>query len=149
MSELYINKKIDSLGRIVIPKEIRKKLRILENESLDITCENDQVIIKKSSEDLFDKKIFEYIIDSIKKVLSIDISIFNINKIYYGKLKLDEKEFKEFLINKKLEFKNYIIFPFYPNGILYGGILVNIKDVNEYKFVLESFRNFTEKYLEE
>ena len=47
MSELYINKKIDSLGRIVIPKEIRKKLRILENENIDISLDNDTIISLK------------------------------------------------------------------------------------------------------
>lgn len=149
MSELYINKKIDSLGRIVIPKEIRKKLRILENESLDITLENEQVIIKKSSEDLFDRKIFEMIRESIKKTTNIDVSIFNINKNFYGKQKLNDYDFKEFLINKKTEFEEFYVYPFYPNGILYGGLLINKNEVNKVDFVLECFKNFIEKYLEE
>ena len=80
MSELYINKKIDSLGRIVIPKEIRKKLHIIENENLDISLDDNQVIIKKSSEDLFDKKIYELVISSIRKTYNIEIGIFNTNK---------------------------------------------------------------------
>lgn len=149
MSELYINKKIDSLGRIVIPKEIRKKLRILENENIDISLDNDTIIMKKSSEDLFDKKIFEIVRESIKKVLNIELSLFNINKIYYGKNKLSDLEFKEFLINKKLKFDKLCIYPFYPNGILYGGLLVD-KDISEeYNLIFECFKNFIEKYLEE
>lgn len=151
MSELYINKKIDNLGRIVIPKEIRKKLHILENESLDITLDDDKVIIKKSSEDLLNKKIFETIILAIKKELNIDINIFNLNKIYYSsnKIKLNDQDFKEFIVNKQIEFDKYIVFPFYPNGILYGGIIVDKDNADNNNIILECFRNFIEKYLEE
>lgn len=149
MSELYINKKIDSLGRIVIPKEIRKKLRILENENIDISLDNDTIIMKKSSEDLFDKKIFEIVRESVKKVLNIELSLFNINKIYYGKNKLNDLEFKEFLINKKTNFEKLCVYPLYPNGILYGGLLVDRIVSEEYNLIFECFKNFVEKYLEE
>lgn len=151
MSNLYINKKIDNLGRIVIPKEIRKKLHILENESLDITLEDDKVIIKKSSDDLLNKRIFEMVILIIKKEINIDINIFNLNKLYYAdnKIKFSDKDFKEFIVNKKTIFDEYIIFPFYPNGILFGGIIVGINDINLNNKILECFRSFIEKYLEE
>ena len=42
-------RRIDELGRIVIPKDIRKKLRIKDNEPLEIFIENEEIVIKKYS----------------------------------------------------------------------------------------------------
>ena len=42
-------RRIDELGRIVIPKEIRKKMKIREGDNLDIFISNDEVILKKYS----------------------------------------------------------------------------------------------------
>lgn len=40
-------RKVDDLGRVVIPKEIRKDLRILEGSSLEIFIDDDTVCFKK------------------------------------------------------------------------------------------------------
>lgn len=45
-----IKRRIDDLGRIVIPKEIRKHLHITEGDEVDITLVGDYVSIKKPSE---------------------------------------------------------------------------------------------------
>jgi len=42
-------RRIDELGRIVIPKDIRKKLHIKDNETLEIYVENEEIRIKKYS----------------------------------------------------------------------------------------------------
>lgn len=42
-------RRIDELGRIVIPKDIRKKLHIKDNEPLEIYIEQDEIRIKKYS----------------------------------------------------------------------------------------------------
>lgn len=42
-------RRIDELGRIVIPKEIRKQLMMKEGESISFSLDNDQVILKKFS----------------------------------------------------------------------------------------------------
>lgn len=44
-----IVRRIDPLGRLVIPKEIRRKLDIKENDEVEMTVEGKQVIIKKHS----------------------------------------------------------------------------------------------------
>jgi len=41
-------RKIDELGRIVIPQEVRNILKINEKQSLDIYIEEDAIIIKKN-----------------------------------------------------------------------------------------------------
>lgn len=40
-------RRIDDLGRIVIPKEIRKQLNIEEGERLAVTCKNGNVYFEK------------------------------------------------------------------------------------------------------
>ncbi len=49
MKATGIVRRIDELGRIVIPKEIRKSLRIKDGENLEIFVENDSIILKKHS----------------------------------------------------------------------------------------------------
>ena len=45
-----IIKKIDNLGRIVLPKELRRKLKIRENDELEMYLENnDSIVLKKYS----------------------------------------------------------------------------------------------------
>ena len=49
MSKSYFIRKIDELGRIVIPIEIRKILDIKEKDSLGISLENNCISIKKET----------------------------------------------------------------------------------------------------
>lgn len=152
MSDLYINKKIDSLGRIVIPKEIRKRMHIMENENLDITYENDKVVIKKSSSDLYNKRLFETVLEAIRKQINLNIGIFDINGTYFDKseIKLSEKEYKRIFEENKYVFENYEVFPINPNGILYGGLILKAEDNDEINYkVCKCFQKFIEKYLEE
>ena len=49
MKSTGVVRRIDDLGRIVIPKEIRRNLRIKEGENLEIFIENENIILKKYS----------------------------------------------------------------------------------------------------
>ena len=50
MKATGIVRRIDDLGRVVIPKEIRRTLRIREGDPLEIFTDNEgQVILKKYS----------------------------------------------------------------------------------------------------
>lgn len=75
---------IDPLGRLVIPKEIRKELGLNKNEPVEMTFEKDCVIIKKykavcilcgknieNNEEIIinDKKICQHCQDKIKQFL--------------------------------------------------------------------------------
>lgn len=43
-------KKIDKVGRVVIPKQILERLNITENDKLEITVEHNKIILKKIGE---------------------------------------------------------------------------------------------------
>lgn len=47
MKNSGLTRRIDELGRIVIPKEIRRMLAIRDGENLEIIVEDDKIIIKK------------------------------------------------------------------------------------------------------
>ena len=49
MESTNIVKKIDELGRIVLPKEIRKKLKLRTDDFLEIYVDNDLLCLKKYS----------------------------------------------------------------------------------------------------
>lgn len=47
MKSLGIVRKLDNLGRIVIPIELRKTLNFADNEALEIFTEGENIILKK------------------------------------------------------------------------------------------------------
>ena len=49
MKSTGVIRRIDDLGRIVIPKEIRKNLRIKEGDNLEIFVKDEDIILKKYS----------------------------------------------------------------------------------------------------
>ncbi len=47
MKSTGIVRNIDELGRLVVPKELRKKLGIKENDPVEIYVEGDKIVIAK------------------------------------------------------------------------------------------------------
>ena len=48
MKDIGITRRIDELGRIVIPREIRKVLQIRDGDPLEFFSENGNIIIRKA-----------------------------------------------------------------------------------------------------
>ena len=67
-----IVRRIDDLGRIMIPKEIRKTMRIREGEPLEIFTENNMVCITKYEPEKKEReKIREYVAQNYHRILSL------------------------------------------------------------------------------
>ena len=49
MKSTGVVRRIDELGRIVVPKEMRRVLRIREGDSLEISADTDAITLKKYS----------------------------------------------------------------------------------------------------
>jgi transcriptional pleiotropic regulator of transition state genes len=47
MKALYIIRKVDELGRVVLPMELRRDLGISERDALEFFVEDDKIILKK------------------------------------------------------------------------------------------------------
>lgn len=70
-------RKIDDLGRIVIPRDIRKKLHISNNDTLEIYIEDNSIILAKYS--VIDNNIdkIKYYLDNINRITSNNYLITN------------------------------------------------------------------------
>ena len=105
MKSTGITRRIDDLGRIVIPKEIRKNLKIKENEVLEIFINNDEIILKKFSPFNDLEKVLSDYIKVINDMTGNDVIITDRDKVILSTKKLEEK-----LLNKKLsEYVNDLI----------------------------------------
>ena len=60
-------RKVDDLGRIVLPKEIRKNFTIREQDTLIITTKGNKVILEKDIEKIRCKKCKKTICKKCKK----------------------------------------------------------------------------------
>lgn len=104
--------KVDDVGRIVIPKKIRKKFNIDPNDYLLLTTTNHEIIMKKETNDLKYKNLIEKL-KYINKTFNFDIIMINNrtisytteNYFYLEKLKtakeLEEKTLKNNIIFAK------------------------------------------------
>jgi stage V sporulation protein T len=134
-----IYRKIDDLGRIVLPKELRNSLNINSGDDFEITIDNNKIILEKFSkldsfEDIIKKfincfyvsensNIFVTINDRIinynnEKVTNIISKLIKLRKIYFND-KIDK-----IIISEKLILKGkVIIYPIVINSDLLGSII--------------------------
>ena len=152
MQETGIVRRIDDLGRVVIPKEMRRTLRLREGDPLEIYANKDQLVFKKYSpiSSIYDnaQAVADGIEELTKKVCIItdSDSIIYISKGKYkdflGKnisIDLENvlKERKSVIISKvdkesilsitdsdDFQAENQIIVPIISGGDCYGAIVV-------------------------
>ena len=81
MKTTGIIRRIDDLGRLVIPKELRRSLRIKNGESLEIFVDGDDIILKKYSpmESIEDAAV-KYV-DSFNKVIKHSVIVTDKDKV--------------------------------------------------------------------
>ncbi len=148
MKSTGVVRRVDDLGRIVIPKEIRRTLRIRDGESLEIFVDREMIALKKFSKmsdmDDVSKELVEIINANIKKtVLITDRDKFvagsgNLKKKYidsnisrYLESVMNDRKtlFESSLHNVELienekEKLSYVIQPIIMNGDAIGLVLV-------------------------
>lgn len=175
MKATGVVRRIDDLGRIVIPKEIRRSLRIREGDSLEIYSEgNDSIVLKKYSpvesiegfavqyaDAIYASSKKEVIITDSEKVIA---AAGGFRKDIIGKkidIRLDEKIQKRslqiFAKNDNLEITDNLVIksaavlkPITVYGDIIGCVIVigenGITDIE--KVLVESATAFLSKYLE-
>ncbi|MDD2435859.1 MAG: stage V sporulation T C-terminal domain-containing protein [Bacilli bacterium] len=176
MKTTGIVRRIDELGRIVIPKEIRKNLRIKDGENLEISIDDKDIILKKYSvmkeiEDLgqsFTDCIYTYLKKNImitnrdkviavsgtlrKEYLNQEISE-QMNQCINRRESILEKYIKKIDIVDGVSIEGtYAICTISVNGDSTGLVIVfdESNSVNEIDYkVVQIVANFLGKYLEE
>ena len=146
-------RRIDELGRIVIPKEIRKNLRIKNGDSLEIFLESDSIILKKYSQIESIEDISINYVEAFNQIIKHNIIVTDRDKVvavsgplkkkYLGKSineftersierrdSFSEKQKKPFSIIKDGEDNGYYSFSsIVDNGDAIGSVIIISTDV--------------------
>ena len=148
MKSIGISRKIDDLGRIVLPKELRNTLNINAGDDFEITIDNNKIILEKYSkldsfEDIIKKYInCFYVSNDTKIFVTINDRIINYNNeiltniiskiIKLRKIYLNDKIDKTIISNNLSLIGKIIIYPIVINSDLLGSIIVIFNsDVNK------------------
>lgn len=172
MKQSGLTRRIDELGRIVIPKEIRKNLKIRDSDELEISVKDGNIILNKYEVIEKDKtitsllqtisktckkdilftskdKIIDYSLESKNKINDLELSN-SIIKIIENRQQVSN-DFTKLCITKNILDISYIINPIIINGDLLGSLILYSEkdDINDLDKDIISFSNlFLEKYLE-
>ena len=160
MKATGVVRRIDDLGRVVIPKEIRKTLRIKEGDPLEIfTDKEGEVILKKYSPIgeltefatgyaetlakttghiacITDKDTVIAVSGGAKKELLEQNISTELEKLMDDKEKYTSKENNDLAIpitkneNKERRYNSQVVYPIISNGDTIGSVILMSKDAN-------------------
>ena len=129
MNNSYV-RKIDELGRVVIPKEVRNKLNIQDNENIIIYSDNKSINITKYSYLDENNNFIINVCDSLADIYKIEVDIFDRDKIIFS----NNKSGYRFIIEKELIKDSVLIgsIKFYSNNVDNNIIKFFMKIINLY-----------------
>jgi len=163
MNTTGIVRKIDDLGRIVLPKELRKCLNINSGDDFQITVNDEKIILEKYSRlENFEqeaKKIIDCFssVTNYKIYLTINNKIVNYNNVILNdnlyKLILERKIYIHDQIDNNIISSNIteegkiVIFPIVVNSDLLGSIIIVSNDritnmINNVKIINNLIKNY-------
>lgn len=175
MKATGVVRRIDELGRIVIPKEIRRTLKIREGTPLEIySGENGELFLKKYSPLIDFSSLMTEIVDSIYKTCSQNVIITNMENVIAA-----SGSNKNLYINKAIDShitrligmrktqviltseesvlffhdsntKCFVISPILEGGDVYGSIIIFSDNVNlgeTEKVITSTFADFIGKQI--
>lgn len=103
-------KRIDELGRIVIPKQIRSTFKIKNFDELELSVENDTIVLKKSVGIEMYKDKIERLLNFIRKFNDFEILIIDKQKLIVSTDKNITNN-EEFVIDEN-SFNNDVVIKF-------------------------------------
>ena len=161
-------RRIDELGRIVIPKTVREALRIKSGDSLEIYTENENIILKKHSTLNELEEISIVIKEVLKNITKAEIIITDKNKIItatensYQNKKISNEllkilEERNIIIKENISITDetedesiYLVNPIIINGDIIGSIILKSKEkiIEKNITATKTMTHFLEKYIE-
>lgn len=114
MKSTGVIRRIDELGRIVLPKEIRRNLGIREGENLEIFVEDDRVILKKYSKIKDYKETINSICELVSLVYHFKLIVTDRDRVVYSNIYKDivgsdlDNKLINFIHNRENILKNQI-----------------------------------------
>lgn len=141
-------KTIDSLGRIVIPSSIRKKLGIEKDSLFEINISDNNIVLSKI--DVVENKNNEVLINILKPLINANILVTDLVKVVASTKeemlnKLVSNEFRDLLEKRQKKvanglqmfqnsekIDNFLIIPILKNSILYGSIVIFLENIEKF-----------------
>lgn len=129
MNNSYV-RKIDELGRIVIPKEVRNKLNIQDNENIIIYSDKKSINITKYSYLDENNNFIINVCDVLADIYKIEVDIFDRDKIIFS----NNKSGYRFILEKELIKDSVLIgsIKFYSNNVDNNIVKFFMKIINLY-----------------
>ena len=176
MKTTGVVRKIDQLGRIVIPKEIRKNLGMKDGDGVEFLIEEDTIILRKADASNQFQKLAESLVNGIYDVTKKYLIVTDLNRVISCSDKissqyLDKKLLNSYvslvkkrenyvttqisaldIVSEEEEKKHYSMSPLVVNGDLLGSVILYSpeSEINELdKFILKFILYFLEKNIEE
>lgn len=147
MTRSGIIRKVDELGRIVIPIEIRKYINIQQGEILEFNVDDNSIVLTKRSILDNNTDLIKNIATSLDSVIDGNYIITDRKKVIYS----SESTYKQKLINDEMmsffkmteeyvEVNNDLVinrklflFPYVIDGTICGFIILyDVNDINKY-----------------
>ena len=130
MKATGIVRRIDDLGRVVIPKEIRRNLRIREGDPLELYTVDGGVVFKKYSPMGEWVAIFEKCSKTLTS-LGVPNAWYDRDEPIAGNKRIFPAKAPDEITRDPFEFDNVIFLPFWVDGDLYGYVAVSRTDAKE------------------
>lgn len=134
MNNNLFKKRIDELGRIVIPKQIRNTFKIKNFDELEMFVDKDSIILKKSIGLEMYKEKLERLLLFIKKYIDFDILIAEKQKIIVStKLEIksnDEIDVENIDGNINIKLKNNDMY-----NVSFLPIIIDSNNIGELYFI--------------
>lgn len=168
MKQVGITRRIDELGRVVIPKELRKNMHIKSGELLEIYLKDEEsLILKKHSSMSKQDEFVNIFLKSLSRIINGNIYITNLNEIVFSSndIALGQKlnsDFEEIITNNmtnisinniKLTTKITLsasikIYPIIPNGDLVGVMVIESENLMLNEELIKFSISVIESYFE-
>ena len=122
MKATGIVRRIDELGRVVIPREIRRSLKIREGDPLEIFLEKNCICFKKySALGSFSEDILRVAQDMAQRTFNHQIAIYDRDNKIYGPNSYSFYDDESWEDNRiPFKYKGMGVYPIISNGELYG-----------------------------
>lgn len=139
-----IIRKVDDLGRIVIPKELRKKLNIKINDNIEMYIDNNNIIIRKYSKVLNEKELSIRICSLLSDLTNYNIIITDREKVIASSTEQEtrplSKEVIEVLRTRSpISLEDKYVYPIIINSEILGTITIigNLENKSEIKLLCD------------
>lgn len=137
-----IVRRLDDLGRLVIPKEIRKQYRLKEGDSIEFFIENDRIVIQRF--DVLSKQMEEIniMVDTLQSFYQEQVLFIQEEWLRIHHIQIDESFYKKSQTHRVTKFqqeamfadqeKAYdgIIFPVVAFGDWFGAFVILLQQHN-------------------